>query len=208
MSENLKYFNLLKDTPKDAQKQIEGGRLKGFTDISPMWRIQKLTEIFGPCGLGWKYEIADKQIIPVETQIAVFVSVNLYVKFDGAWSEPIPGEGGDMIAAKERNGLHINDDAIKAALTDALGNACQRLGMSADIYSKKYGTKYDRNPQKDEFQEKQEIEVEINNLVVKIAKRDGTAEKDVKIQACNACRTRGDSIEGLCAIRDYLRTQV
>ena len=39
------------------KKTIKGGKLSGFTDINPMWRIQKLTELFGVCGVGWYTEI-------------------------------------------------------------------------------------------------------------------------------------------------------
>ncbi len=49
--ENLYYYNLCREVPETAQKRIQGGRMSGMTDINPMWRIKKLTEIFGPCGM-------------------------------------------------------------------------------------------------------------------------------------------------------------
>ena len=200
--DNLHYFDLFKDTPKDAQKTIEGGRLKGFTDISPMWRIKKLTEVFGPCGKGWKYKITNRDIVPVGEQVAIFLGVDLFVKFDNEWSEAIPGEGGDMIAIKESKGLHINDDAVKAALTDAIGNACQRLGMSADIYSKKYGTKYDR-PTAD-IGQVDALKKVISELAVKVAAKQGTTDKEVKRVAINTCRANCETIAGLTAVKKYL----
>ena len=57
--ENLEIYNKLKNVPIDYQKKIGGGRLSGMTDIKPQWRIQKMTEIFGVCGIGWKFEIID-----------------------------------------------------------------------------------------------------------------------------------------------------
>ena len=45
--ENLELYNKVREVPKDAQKAITAGRLKGFTDINPMWRIKCLTEQFG-----------------------------------------------------------------------------------------------------------------------------------------------------------------
>lgn len=153
MSDNLRYFDLVKDTPADAQKPIEAGRLKNFTEISPLWRILKLTEVFGPCGTGWKYAITDKQFVPIHSEkdgkhieeMVVYVSINLYYREGDGWSDAIPGEGGDMVATLEKGGIHIKDDAVKGALTDAIGNACQKLGMSYDIYSKKYESKYSGN---------------------------------------------------------------
>ena len=44
---NMEIFDLVREVPDEAKKQITAGRLKGMTDISPMWRIQKLTELFG-----------------------------------------------------------------------------------------------------------------------------------------------------------------
>ena len=49
MEDNLKIYNMIKKVPDEAQKKITGGRLSGMTDIKPMWRIEKLTEVFGPC---------------------------------------------------------------------------------------------------------------------------------------------------------------
>ena len=52
MSDNLKLYNAVRSVPAEAQKKINGGRLKGMTDINPMWRIKTLTEQFGVCGVG------------------------------------------------------------------------------------------------------------------------------------------------------------
>ena len=51
--ENLDLYNKCADVPQSAQRAILGGKLKGKTDINPMWRIKKLTELFGECGKGW-----------------------------------------------------------------------------------------------------------------------------------------------------------
>ena len=58
--ENLKIYEQVRSVPAEAKKNIGGGRLKGMTDINPMWRIKKLTEVFGVCGIGWKNEIVEK----------------------------------------------------------------------------------------------------------------------------------------------------
>ena len=31
-----------------------------MTDINPVWRMKTLTEQYGPCGIGWYYEITDR----------------------------------------------------------------------------------------------------------------------------------------------------
>ena len=141
---NLDIYNAVREVPKEAQKAIGGGRLKGMTDINPMWRIKKLTEVFGVCGFGWKYEIVNKWVETsmAKDEITANVEINLYIKMNDEWSEPIPAVGGSMLVANERNGLYVNDECYKMALTDAISVACKSIGMGADIYWQKDNTKY------------------------------------------------------------------
>lgn len=136
MIDNLAIYNQVKEVPDKAQKKITGGRLNGMTDIKPMWRIEKLTEIFGVCGFGWKAPIKNKEIIDgANGEKIAIVDIDLYVKNDkGEWSDPIEGTGGSSFIAREKNGLYTNDECFKMAYTDALSVACKSLGMGADIY--------------------------------------------------------------------------
>jgi hypothetical protein len=141
--DNLSIFNQVKNVPPEAQRVITGGRLTGFTEINPMWRIEKLTEIFGPAGFGWYYEITEKRIEEgAEGEKTVFVDINLYVKQGNEWSKPIQGTGGSMLVAKEKGGMYTSDECFKMALTDAISVACKALGFGADIYAKKDRSKY------------------------------------------------------------------
>lgn len=147
MSENLKLYEHFRAVPDIAKKPIGAGRLKGMTDISPMWRIKSLTEEFGPCGFGWKYTI-DKQWaeLGADGVVMAFCNISLYVKQDGVWSEGIPGTGGASLVSKESKGLYSDDEAFKKALTDALSVACKALGMGADVYWDK-DSKYSQPPE-------------------------------------------------------------
>lgn len=146
--DNLDIYNAVRSVPKEAQKEIRGGRLNGFTDINPMWRIKKLTEQFGPVGIGWKYKITDKRMeIGAGGTIATFLDIDLFIKVDNKWSEAIPGTGGSMFIAKEKSGLYTSDECYKMALTDALSVACKALGVGADIYYQNDRDKYDKQQQ-------------------------------------------------------------
>jgi Trp operon repressor len=141
---NMTIYNELKNVPKEAQKPITGGRLNGMTDIKPMWRIQKLTEVFGMCGFGWKAPIKNKEIIEgANGEKIAIVDIDLYVKVNGEWSEPIEGTGGSSFITKEKSGLYTSDECFKMAYTDAISVACKSLGMGADVYwgDSKYTTK-------------------------------------------------------------------
>ena len=59
---NLEFYERVRYVPKEAQRAISGGKLNGKTDINPMWRIKKLTEEFGACGLGWVAPITETWI--------------------------------------------------------------------------------------------------------------------------------------------------
>lgn len=131
----MELYNKLKKPPKEALKPILAGRLKGKTDINPQWRIQALTEQFGICGIGWKYVITKQWTEPAcNSQVFAFMNIDLYIKVDNEWSEPIPGTGGTLLIVNEKNGAYSDDEAYKKSLTDALGVAMKSLGMAADVY--------------------------------------------------------------------------
>ena len=147
--ENLEIYNAVAEVPPEAKKPIQGGRMSGKTDINPMWRIKALTEQFGPCGIGWKYEIVRFWLEHgAKDEISGFCQINLYFKNDEAWSDPVPGIGGSAFVALEKGGLYSSDECFKMALTDAISVACKALGVAANVYWDKDPTKYTgREPQ-------------------------------------------------------------
>lgn len=146
---NLDLYNIARTVPDEAKKAIAAGRLKGFTDINPMWRIKRLTEMFGPCGFGWWYEITDKQIVAdeVTNQKVAVVDILLFYAdpATGEASRGIPGTGGSSFLANEKNGPYLSDECFKMALTDAISVAAKAIGIGADVYYEKDRDKYN-NP--------------------------------------------------------------
>lgn len=141
--DNLRFYNALAEVPKEAQKLITGGRLKGKTDINPMWRIRALTELFGPAGFGWHTKVLRQWTESgYDGEVAAFCEIELYVKIDQEWSQPIYGVGGSAFVAKELKGLYTSDECYKMAYTDALSVACKALGVGANIYWQAGETKY------------------------------------------------------------------
>ncbi len=146
---NLHYYEELRAVPQEAKKSFNNGRFSG-TDINPMWRIKKMTEIFGMCGVGWYYEIVYRQLEKSIDNVTVcsFVAINLYVKVNGEWSKPIYGEGGNTFCSTNKyEKIITTDEAYKMALTDAFSNATKQLGLGADIWfgnDKIHATKYDQ----------------------------------------------------------------
>ena len=144
-NKNMVLYEQFRTTPSEAKKTIDAGRLKGFTDINPMWRIKRLTEVFGPCGIGWWFTIDDTHIEEgFGGEKKAFVEISLYYidAESGTTSHAVKGVGGSAFVAKEKNGLYVNDECFKMAVTDAIGSAAKLLGMSADIFFDKDRTKY------------------------------------------------------------------
>lgn len=149
--DNLTIYNAVRKPPEEALKTIQAGRLKGKSDINPMWRIKELTERFGPCGIGWKYVITKQWLEPGgKDEIAAFVNIDLYYKYNGEWSEPIPGTGGSSFVANESRGPYVSDECFKMALTDAISVSCKALGFAADVYWNSDKTKYDKSSQEEQ----------------------------------------------------------
>ena len=137
---------------------IQGGNLNRKSNINAQWRIQRLTEVFGPCGFGWNVKEVERWTNEAAGEIGAFVKVELTVKVGEEWSQPIEGVGGSRLCARTKNGPEFSDEAWKMATTDAISVACKMIGVGADVYlglqshndkdqqgaAEYAGTKYDR----------------------------------------------------------------
>lgn len=145
-ADNLYIWNEKRTVPAEFLKTIPAGRLRGKSDISPQWRLQALTEMFGPCGIGWRYSTVERWTDSGgnEGEISAHVRINLFIKVAGEWSEAIEGQGGSMLVEKEKGGLHMSDECWKMATTDAISVAAKQIGIAADVYLGRADTKYSR----------------------------------------------------------------
>lgn len=152
--DNLNYWNAMRSVPAEALKKIEAGKLKGKSDINPVWRLKTLTEQFGMCGIGWKitnckYWLETADVVDngmVKREVCAFCSLDLHVKVDEQWSDAIPGIGGSKIAGTGY-GKEANDECYKMAQTDAISVAAKMLGVAADVYFEKDKSKYEAQAQ-------------------------------------------------------------
>lgn len=146
-------WNAVKTVPKEYLSKIDIGALKGKSNINPQWRIKVMTEVYGLCGVGWRYEVTEKDFHenPQTGEKLIFLGVSVYVKDGKTWSNGIVGYGGEFILQKNKHGLVCNDEAYKMCLTDALGNALKNLGVASEIYEGEMATKYQR--QAEEYKE-------------------------------------------------------
>ena len=147
-----------------------------------------MPEIFGVCGIGWKFEIIDIKYSEKDEkkQQCCFVKINLYIKVDNKWSDAIPGIGGSSFIALEKNGLYLSDECEKMALTDALSVAMKMIGVGADVYMG-HGSKYYPPVVSDQTQQPNDV---INSkpaitpkLMEKMKERINKGEKGIILKA-------------------------
>ena len=183
--DNLEIYSRVCEVPGNAQKKIAAGRLKGFTDINPMWRIKKLTEVFGACGIGWytddiKHWLEDG----ADGTKTAHVTLNLYVKNNDEWSKPIFGIGGAPYISNEKSGAYTSDECFKMAYTDALSVACKALGFGADVYweagRSKYNSQNTPSTPADEKIDRKALNLTINALMGEFAKLRGKSIGEVE----------------------------
>ena len=183
--DNLEIYSRVCEVPGNAQKKIAAGRLKGFTDINPMWRIKKLTEVFGACGIGWYTDDINHWLEDgADGTKTAHVTLNLYFKVDDEWSKPVFGIGGASYISNEKSGAYTSDECFKMAYTDALSVACKALGFGADVYweagRSKYNSQNTPSTPADEKIDRKALNLTINALMGEFAKLRGKSIGEVE----------------------------
>ena len=139
------------EPPKDALKDVQFGRR--FTSIDAYWIIQKLTERFGPIGMGWGIESPEYTFRPGfthPTTKACSEVMTIHAKF---WYGRSPGENyinripiSDSIIWKGTQGnppkLFVDDEAEKKLMTGIISKAASYLGFGAFIFQSRHEGKY------------------------------------------------------------------
>lgn len=125
----------------DALGKTDPAHTKGFqrsggfkgTAIKPMYCNQRMTEFFGPCGIGWGPGEPKFETREANNECLVFCTVALWY-MEGDIKGTVYGVGGDKYLISQTSGLRTSDEAFKAAYTDALGNGMKLIGVAADVH--------------------------------------------------------------------------
>lgn len=164
--DNMRIYNAGRSVPDGAVKKITGGAYgkAGLSDINPQWRIEKMTELFGPCGIGWTWQ--PEEIRMEDGLCLAHVTVRYKLDEKSEFSEPVHGYGGTvMCRVNAETGKKSDDsDVLKSTFTDAVSNALRYLGIGADVWYKpgrdagknQFDTKYSAPPPQNQQPEKLE----------------------------------------------------
>lgn len=188
MSENTKLWEILGRTdPKATKSFTRGGGFKG-TAIKPMWAFHRLTEEFGPCGVGWGAYEPSFQVVPGENrEVLVYCTVSGWYRWDGD-VRAVYGVGGDKVVSYIKANEQYNrperwesdDEAFKKAFTDALTNAFKFVGVGADVHMGLFDDSKYVNAMREEFSDEKPTANTVTGPAVKSSaqlKRDGNWDK-------------------------------
>jgi hypothetical protein len=148
---NLSIWTQVEKTDPAAQKPMFAADGANLTSINHNYQIKRATELFGPCGFGWGYDVINASIIDgamvsnTQTKVSS-VQIEFWYKhqdqvckFSHFGQTPFVSVGTDEKAITD-------EDAHKKSLTDAIGKALSMLGFSADIYGQGSGDNVGKEP--------------------------------------------------------------
>lgn len=159
-NDHLSIWKRVQRTDARFTKPLEGMGFTG-TSINSTYMFMRATEIFGPIGEGWGYEVIEEKFIdgkplvePVlderNKQVAtkflrdsdgsLFCEQNhsLKIKFWYNTERGLRGEfesyGATPYRYQTNYGIKVDGEVIKKSLTDAIKKALSMLGFSSDVF--------------------------------------------------------------------------
>lgn len=150
--------------PRYTKEFSRSGGFKG-TAINPTYQLMKATEVFGPVGLGWGWDIVKEDYVPgADGEVNHVIRLELWYLITPEFvammpkAEPFIGQkcavthfGQTTFVGKNKFGQFTDEEAPKKSLTDAISKALSCLGFSADIHLGLYDSNKYVNDRKSEF---------------------------------------------------------
>lgn len=158
--DNLKIWRSVMRTDPRYTKDLSGTGFSG-TSINAEYMVMRATEIFGPVGTGWGYEITEDRMLPGAPMSEAiyenkqFVGKKLIRDADGTlitelnhslkiefWYMNENGKKGRFeeygatpyMYMTSGNKIYCDSEVLKKSLTDAIKKSLSLLGFSADVW--------------------------------------------------------------------------
>jgi hypothetical protein len=158
----------LSKTDPNYTKEITGKSYKG-TSPKPYYVVKKLTEYFGPCGIGWGFTVKDHGFNQFNQNFLHWALVEFWYK-DGGTIGRVEQFGGTKASYLSSSGKTIDDeDCLKKSVTDALVKAASYIGCCADIFIGQYEDGDYVEQLKEDFREKDETDVLCQQFVTNLS---------------------------------------
>lgn len=133
--DNKQLWNKVCVTDPKAVKPITGKQYSGNSP-KPYWIVERLTDEFGPCGIGWGFTIINERFERFsDTDTLHVAAVRFWYVLDSKRGE-LEQIGQTKSSYQSSAGKFILDeDAPKKSVTDALVKCASYLGFAGDIFS-------------------------------------------------------------------------
>ncbi|WP_435170748.1 hypothetical protein [Falsirhodobacter sp. 1013] len=128
--DNLRHWNRFADIDPKFTKPITGKAYKG-TSPNPQYVIRCLTEIFGPVGEGFGWEVVREDFTPLGDEVLHWCRIKFW---HGSRENSFDSYGQTKALMKTKSGLMSDEDAPKKSLTDAIIKAASHIGIAANIF--------------------------------------------------------------------------
>jgi hypothetical protein len=209
------WDNLGRTDPAHTQKFTRGGGFKG-TAIKPMFSYRRMTEEFGPCGIGWGVGEPTFQVVPGDNrEVLVYCTASIWYRRDDAEAR-VYGVGGDKVVSYIKANEQYNrperwesdDEAFKKAFTDAVTNALKLIGVGADVHMGLFDDNKYVNTMREEFADEKPAQAPANTQTKSSSqlKKDGAWEK-IKAEL-DSDLVDVHSIVALNALKEIYRAKV
>lgn len=158
-AEHMRFYEALETTdPNFTKRQTTGAKL---TSISPQYQVRKMTERFGPVGIGWGFDLTyseiidgvlmiDKNLLGENGQPKEYGHSKIHTarirlwyfdpdapkldsKGDRARPAEVQGTGHTKFIYLTSYGPMMDDEYEKKSITDALTKAMSMIGMGGDV---------------------------------------------------------------------------
>lgn len=178
--DNLKIWRSVMRTDPRYTKALAGAGFEG-TSINAEYMIMRATEIFGPIGTGWGFEVLEDRMIPgapmseaiyedkkfignrmlrdgdgtLITELNHSIKIAFWYLTGTGAAERFEAYGATPYMYKTKHGIKCDGEAQKKSLTDAIKKALSLLGFSADVWLGLYDQA--------EYQQENAIQFDLSN---------------------------------------------
>lgn len=137
MTTKTDLWDSVATTPPSKTKAITGKPYRG-TSPQPYYLIRRATEVFGPCGIGWGFNIIEERIEDGSQNVRIHIArVRVWYEWAGKRGE-VEHVGQTVFCGVNKHGPFTDEDAPKKSVTDALVKAMSLIGFAGDIFSGRY----------------------------------------------------------------------
>lgn len=178
--DNMKIWRSVMRTDPRYTKDLAGAGFEG-TSINAEYMVMRATEIFGPIGTGWGFEVMEDRMLPgapmseaiyedkkfvgnrllrdgdgtLITEKNHSIKIKFWYAIEGEIRGEVEAYGATKYLYKTKNGITCDGEAQKKSLTDAIKKALSLLGFSADVWLGLYDQA--------EYKQENAIEFDIRN---------------------------------------------